>query len=253
MTPHLATSFMPNLVEQTAICLHTDNAREFAEQSAAARSRFEALWRAHETLLATTGGIGAALAGLADGGDRPAVDGLARALEVFRAQRGGANISWLDLYCTTTDAIETINFRSTKSLVRLSDDQLGVVLAFARQACAFVEINYNRDFEVAGMAVTCDRIVERGVASGADRFRVATLRQRIEDAERDVAENGARWSAAFEGMAAQLEQGFLNRRPMRDAGASADWRGMFSHWWRRPRAGDHGAAAPDCEAASSDE
>lgn len=250
MTPNLATRFMPDLVGQTAICLYTDNDREFAEQSALARRRFAALERAHDTLLATTGGIGAALAGLANGGDARALDGLARALEVFRAQRGGANISWLDLYCTTTDALEAINFRSTKPLVRLTGDQLGLVLAFARQACAFLEINYNRDFEVAGMAVTCDRIVERGVIADADRFRVATLRQRVEAAEREVAENGARWSAAFEAMAARLEQGWLSRRALQDAGPSADWRAKFRHWWRRPGAGGQGAAAPDREAAS---
>jgi len=245
MTPNLATSFMPNLVEQTAICLHTDNAREFAEQSVAARGQFEALWRAHETLGATIGAIGVELAGLAAGGDRLATDGLARALMVLRAQRGGANVSWLDLYCTTTDAIESINFRVTRSVIRLSDDQLGVVLAFARQACAFVEIDYNRDFAVAGMAVTCDRLVEQGITSDADRFRVATLRQRFASAERDVAENGARWSAAFEAMAAQLEEGFVNRRPAQ--GASADWRGTLSHWWRRPASSRQGVARTDFE------
>ena len=66
--------------------------------------RFEALWRAHETLIATTGGIGEALGRLSTGDDGLAIDGLARALNVLRAHRGGGNLSWLDLYCTTPDA-----------------------------------------------------------------------------------------------------------------------------------------------------
>ena len=96
------------------------------------------------------------------------------------------------------------------------------------------------------MAVTCDRLVERGVRSDADRFRVATLRQRVESAERQVAENGARWSAAFDAMAAQLEDGFVSRRSVR--GASVDWLGSFSPRRRRPPPAGKRVARMDCDA-----
>jgi hypothetical protein len=72
---------------------------------------------------------------------------------------------------------------------------------------------------------------------------VATLRERFDNAERKLAENGARWSAAFEAMAAQLEEGFVNRRPVRGAGVSADWRGTLGLWRRRPGPNRQGAAS----------
>ena len=223
MASELAASFLPSLIGQTAVCLNSLNPREYAEQRATARDQFLALRRGHEALRAAIGLIHAALGKLEAAGAeaQPPTNGLAHALEMFRAKRAG-NVSWLDLYCTTMEAIESINFRSTKSLSRLNDDQLGVVLKFAREACAFLEIDYNRDFEAAGMAVTCDRLVEQGITSDADVFRVATLRRRFEEAERGLAENGARWSATFEAMASQLEEGFASRLLARSKGARHD-------------------------------
>ena len=220
MASELAASFLPSLIEQTAVCLNSLNPREYAEQRVAARDQFLALRRGHEALRGAIGLIHAEFGKLeaARAEDRPPTNGLAHALEMFRAKRA-ANVSWLDLYCTAMGAIESINFRSTKSLSRLNDDQVGAVLTFARQACAFLEIDYNRDFEAAGMAVTCDRLVELGITSDADVFRIATLRRRFEEAERVVAENGARWSATFEAMASQLEEGFASRLVARSKGA----------------------------------
>jgi len=203
MASELAASFLPSLIEQTAVCLNSLNPREYAEQRVAARDQFLALRRGHEALRGAIGLIHAEFGKLeaARAEDRPPTNGLAHALEMFRAKRA-ANVSWLDLYCTTMGAIESINFRSTKSLSRLNDDQVGAVLTFARQACAFLEIDYNRDFEAAGMAVTCDRLVELGITSDADVFRI-----------------GARWSATFEAMASQLEEGFASRLVARSKGA----------------------------------
>ena len=241
---NLATDFLPCLVEQTAVCLITTNPREFAEQRIVARTHVEALRRAHAAVLTSISGVRAALADLAaDKGDRPAMDGLARALESLRTRRR-ADVSWLDLYCTTSEAIESVNFRSSRALSKLNEDQLAVVLALAGQACAYLEINYNRDLEVAGMALTCDRLVEQGIASEADRFRVGALRSRMEQAEQDVAANGERWFAAFEAMAIRLEQDFAVRMPLQTGSGRGALLYVLGQWLGRSAA-SRGEAAPN--------
>jgi len=234
MAFELARSFVPNLVEQTAFCLQSKTAREAAGRRAAARKQFLEIQQAHAVLLSSIGLIRSELAALAvqGGAGAPTMQGLSRVLEVFRARRGG-NISWLDLYGATSAAIESINFGSTRSLDRLCDDQFAAVLKFARAAGEFVETTYNRDFDAVGMAVTCDRLVEQGVRSDADAFRVETLLQRFEAAERDLADSGARWSATFEAMASWREFGLNDDWPLPPRKAPADWFGTLSRRSRR--------------------
>jgi hypothetical protein len=235
MTSDLTTSFLPKLIEQTAICLNAASAGDINEQRIAAGDQFVGMRRAHETLRTTISLLRTELVGLKGTGAAraPAIDGLARALTVLRARREG-NISWLDLYCTTADSIESINFRSTKSLSRLTDEQLAVVLDFARAASAFLDVAYNRDFEVAGMAVTCDRLVEQGITTEADAFRIETLLQRLESAEQDLADSAACWSAAVEAMEARFEQALANARINAPRRAPVSWSGTLSRWRGRP-------------------
>jgi len=244
MTPTLATRFLPGLVEQMAMGLCSESERERLGQRAAAGELFAALNRDHVALQSSIGLIGSALAGLeARRRTAPAATGgLSQALEMFRAQRR-QSASWLDLYCTTTDTIEQINFRSTKPLTRLNDDQRELVMSLARAACDFIEVGYNRDFDAAGMAVTCDRLVELGVSTKAEAFRVATLRQRFESAGQLLMESRARWTAAFEAMALRLEHERLNAAPPKSA--ASGWLDAFNR--RRWRADAKPASAGDVE------
>jgi len=228
MASDLAASFLPNLVDWTAACLQSPGAAKTREIGRVVRAQSIALQGAHDRLCTGVGLIRAELAALEAGGNAPNTDttALAQALASFRAQRREV-VSWLDLYCTTSSAIEAIAARTTKSLNRLTDQQADDVSTFVHAACGYLEVSYNRDFDAAGMAVTCDRLVETGVRSEADAFRVATLGQRFAAAEQDVATSGARWATTFEAMASRLEcQAEQDQRP-RSLDATADWLTRF--------------------------
>jgi hypothetical protein len=229
MTSMVAKGFLSDLIEQTAFCLQAKRPRDCAGRRVAARIQFQEMQRAHAALLSAVGLIRFELAAIAaqGGADQPTTEGLSHGLEVFRAMRD-SNRSWLELYGTTSDAIESIRLRSTRTLARLSDNQLAAVLSLARAACDFVETTYSRDLDTAGMAVTCDRLVEQGITSDADAFRLETLLQRFASAERDLVDSGARWSASFEAMASRLEVGRNDDRPLPPKWAPADWLAALS-------------------------